>query len=49
MVRIQYDANEQFKITLPKQLVKAKGWRKGDELYFELDEKGNLVLKKEEK
>lgn len=47
MVKLQYDSNGQFKITLPKQLAKAKGWKKGDELYFELDDKGNLIIKKQ--
>ena len=46
MVKLQYDRNQQFKITLPKQLVLAKKWKKGDTLYFELDEQGNLVVKK---
>jgi bifunctional DNA-binding transcriptional regulator/antitoxin component of YhaV-PrlF toxin-antitoxin module len=46
MVRLQYDANRQFKITLPKQLVLAKGWKKGDVLQFELDKDGNLIIKR---
>lgn len=49
MVKLQYDSNKQFKITLPKQLVLAKGWRKGQQLYFELDETGNIVIKNEKK
>jgi bifunctional DNA-binding transcriptional regulator/antitoxin component of YhaV-PrlF toxin-antitoxin module len=47
MVKLQFDSNQQFKITLPKQLAKAKRWKKGDELAFELDDKGNLIIKKE--
>ncbi|MBI2664325.1 hypothetical protein HYX10_03215 [Candidatus Woesearchaeota archaeon] len=47
MVRLQFDANEQFKITLPKQLVLAKKWRKGDILQFELNKEGDLVIKNE--
>ncbi|MBS3133287.1 AbrB/MazE/SpoVT family DNA-binding domain-containing protein [Candidatus Woesearchaeota archaeon] len=46
MVRLQYDSNLQFKITLPKQIVLAKRWKKGDKLVFEIDDNGNLVLKK---
>ena len=46
MVKLQYDRNEQFKITLPKQICRAKGWKKGDEIKVELDSKGNLVLKR---
>ena len=46
MVKLQYDSNRQFKITLPKQIVLAKGWRKGDTLLFEIDRSGNLVVKR---
>ena len=45
MVKLQHDANGQFKITLPKQIVLAKKWKKGEVLYFELDDKGDLVVK----
>ncbi|MEK6968602.1 MAG: hypothetical protein AABX51_08310 [Nanoarchaeota archaeon] len=48
MVRLQYDRNGQFKITLPKQITVAKGWKKGDRLKIILNDKGNLVLEKEE-
>lgn len=47
MVKLQYDSNNQFKITVPKQLCLAKGWKKGDRLRFELDEKGDIVIKKD--
>ena len=47
MVKLQYDGNKQFKITLPKQLVLAKKWKKGDILIFELDDHGDLVVKKQ--
>lgn len=46
MVKLQHDANGQFKITLPKQIVLAKKWKKGEVLCFELDDKSNLVVKK---
>ena len=46
MVRLQHDQNSQFKITLPKPLVLAKKWKKGDVLYFELDNIGNIIIKK---
>ena len=38
--------NNQFFLTLPKQIVMAKGWQKGYQIKVELDTKGNLVLKK---
>jgi len=47
MVKLQFD-EKQYKLTLPKALIEAKGWHKGIELRVELDEKGNLVLKKKE-
>ncbi len=46
MVKLQHDSNGQFKITLPKQIVLAKRWKKGEVLYFELDDKGDLVVRK---
>ena len=39
-------SHNQFFLTLPKQIVMAKGWQKGDAIKVELDNKGNLVLKK---
>ncbi|MBI5397926.1 AbrB/MazE/SpoVT family DNA-binding domain-containing protein [Candidatus Woesearchaeota archaeon] len=46
MVKLQYDNNKQYKVTLPKALIDAKGWKKGDEIKIELDVQGNLVLKR---
>ena len=46
MVKIQFDKNQQYKITLPKALVEAKGWKKGDKVKIELDKEGNLVLRR---
>ena len=46
MVKLQFDNNQQFKITLPKQIIQAKGWKKGDKITIILDGNGNLVLKK---
>lgn len=47
MVRLQFDQNKQYKLTLPKALIDAKGWKKGDRIKIELDNEGNLVLKHE--
>ncbi|MBD3313989.1 hypothetical protein GF345_06105 [Candidatus Woesearchaeota archaeon] len=44
MVKLQFDRNKQYKITLPKALVEAKGWEKGDRINVSLDSKGDLVL-----
>ena len=46
MVKLQFENKKQYKITLPKQIIKAKGWEKGDEIAILLDEHGNIVLKK---
>ncbi|MFC1691201.1 AbrB/MazE/SpoVT family DNA-binding domain-containing protein [Nanoarchaeota archaeon] len=46
MVKLQYDNNKQYKLTLPKSLMTAKGWGKGDKIDILLDEKGNIILKK---
>lgn len=44
MVKLQYDLNKQYKITLPKALIEAKGWQKGIDLKVRLDKQGNIVL-----
>ena len=44
MVKLQYDQNKQYKLTLPKALIEAKGWKKGDAIRVSLDEKGNIIL-----
>lgn len=46
MVKLQHDNNKQYKVTLPKALIDAKGWKKGDEIKIELDAQGSLVLKR---
>ena len=45
MVKLQHDKNDQYKITLPKSLIEAKGWKKGDPIKVVLDDEGNIVLK----
>lgn len=45
LVKLQFDNNKQYKLTLPKALIDAKGWKKGSEIKVELDSQGNLVLK----
>ena len=48
MVRLQFDKNRQYKLTLPKQIIEAKGWSKGDTIKVMLGENGDLLLKREE-
>lgn len=44
MVKLQFDS-KQYKITLPKAIIEAKGWAKGSELRIILNDKGELILK----
>ena len=37
--------NEQYKITIPKELALEKGWGKNTRLKFIEDEDGNVILK----
>ena len=45
MVKLQFDS-KQYKVTLPKAIIEAKGWAKGNNLKVILNEKGELVLVK---
>ena len=36
--------NETLMISIPKQICNAKGWRKGTELKYKINDKGELVL-----
>jgi bifunctional DNA-binding transcriptional regulator/antitoxin component of YhaV-PrlF toxin-antitoxin module len=49
LVKLQFDNNKQYKITLPKALIDAKGWKKGAEIKIELDSQGSIILKLVEK
>ena len=39
--------NKQFFITLPNAIIMAKNWEKGDDIRVLLDQKGDIILKKE--
>lgn len=43
-MKLQKMNNRQYFVTLPNQIVRAKGWSKGDNIDFIIDTKGNLVL-----
>ena len=45
-MKLQQMKNRQYFITLPNQIIRAKEWKKGDDIKIEIDQKGNLVLKK---
>ena len=46
-MKLQQMNGKQFFITLPNQIVRAKGWLKGDKLKVLIDQKGEIVIKKE--
>jgi|TARA_Y100000310_G_scaffold105664_1_gene104129 bifunctional DNA-binding transcriptional regulator/antitoxin component of YhaV-PrlF toxin-antitoxin module len=43
---LQNPNKKQFILTVPKGLVLAKGWKKGDKITFIINNKGELELKK---
>ena len=43
MVKLQFD-EKQFKVTLPKKLIEALSWQKGDEIVVQLKNSGEIVL-----
>ncbi len=45
MVKLQFDS-KQYKITLPKAIIEAKGWAKGNKVKILLNERGEIVLTK---
>lgn len=43
---LQFPNKKQYIITLPKGLVLAKGWKKGDKLEFVINSKGEIIVRK---
>lgn len=43
---LQYPNKKQYIITIPKSLVLAKGWKKGNKLEFTINNKGEIVVRK---
>ncbi len=46
---LQFPNKKQFIITVPKSLVLAKSWKKGDLLKFTINNDGDIVIKKDDK
>lgn len=46
VVKLQEGSNGQKLVTIPRELCKAMGWEKGDELNFSVKDKNVLQLKK---
>lgn len=47
--KLQFPNKKQFIITIPKSLVLAKGWKKGDLLIFTINKNGDIVIKKKKR
>jgi bifunctional DNA-binding transcriptional regulator/antitoxin component of YhaV-PrlF toxin-antitoxin module len=45
--KLQQMPNGQYSITLPRAIIEAKQWKKGDIMTIEFDPKGNIILRKE--
>ena len=43
---LQFPNKKQYIITIPKGLVLAKGWKKGDRLEFIINNKGEIVVRR---
>lgn len=43
---LQFPNEKQFMITVPKGLVLAKGWKRGDKLEFVLNNKGEIIMRR---
>ena len=46
MVKLQFINNCQYKITLPKKIVEAMCWKRGDEIKIMINKHGEIVLKR---
>ncbi|MBI2671056.1 hypothetical protein HYX18_03725 [Candidatus Woesearchaeota archaeon] len=47
-MKLQQMKQGQYFITLPSQIVRAKGWSKGDQIIAIIDKNGDITLKKKE-
>ena len=45
-MKLQQLKNGAYVLTLPKQIILAKQWQKGDDIKIMIDKEGNIVLKK---
>jgi len=44
-MKLQRMKSGQFFLTMPSQIVRAKGWKKGNNIGIEINMKGDIVLK----
>jgi hypothetical protein len=43
-MKLQQMNKKQYFVTLPNQIVRAKGWQKGDFIKLEINKNGDLIL-----
>lgn len=43
-MKLQRTKRDQYVLTIPKPIVRAKGWKQGEELTIKIDEKGRLLI-----
>ena len=43
-MKLQQMNDQSYFITLPKQIVLAKGWKKGDQIKYRINDKGEISL-----
>jgi len=43
-MKLQRTNRDQYVLTIPKMIVRAKGWKQGQELNIKIDDKGHLLL-----
>ena len=47
-MKLQLMNGKQYFVCLPNQIVRAKGWKKGENIEFEIDHRGRIIIKREE-
>lgn len=45
MTKIQQSKKNQFRITIPNEIMKLKGWNKGKSIVFNMQQNGDINLK----
>jgi len=45
MPKIQESKDQQYRITIPFEIMKSKGWNKGQSLLFAMQQNGDIILK----
>ena len=45
MPKIQKSKDQQYRITIPLEIMKLKGWDKGQHLVFSMQQNGEVTLK----